>query len=128
MANRNRRDNKAANAAAIQTLQVTEIERVFLSWMLGQISGLDKEGSRKVGRIIDAFDLENFDGIEADQRNDAYEYELSGYEIRFLVEEIDRLFDGKKVTPAHAKPAIRFYDRLKEALDNPEVPEKPASA
>jgi hypothetical protein len=114
---RNRRENVDGHAVAIFTIEVTEIERVFLSWLIGQIQGLDRDGSRKVARIIDVFDLENFDGIEAEHRYDAQAYELSGYEIHFLLDELDRLYKERKILPAHAKPSISLYDKLKIALD-----------
>jgi len=118
---RNRRENVDGHAAAIFTIEVTEIERVFLSWVIGQIQGLDRDGSRKVARIIDVFDLENFDGIEAEHRYDAQAYALSGYEIHFLLDELDRLYKERKILPAHAKPSISLYDRLKSVLEAKET-------
>lgn len=114
---RTRAQNKKDNTVTEHTALLTEGQRVFISWLIVQNQGLDRDGSRKVGALIDRLDLEELNVREIDDFEQVYEWVLSGYEIRFLLDELDRLWTEKKVPPQHAKNSIKTYDYFKDILD-----------
>lgn len=123
---RNRYTNPIAQASrAVYGVELSNGERLIISWLLGQIEGLDKEGSRKTAAIIEELGLEELDNVSQDTVNAQERYELSGYEVRFILDELDQVFDSRKVKAVQAKHAIGVYDKLKGAMETPGESEPP---
>jgi len=119
---RNRNNNPVAVASrGLYSVELTKSERLIVSWVLGSIEGMGRDDSRKAAAVIEELDLENLGDVTPEQLNDAESYKLSGYEIRFVADELDKMWDQKKVRASQAKPAVSLYDKLKAAMETKET-------
>jgi hypothetical protein len=117
MATRNRRPAKAAATSSVHVVELEGRWVVFISWLISQIQGLGKENSRVVGNILDVMGFEDQDfRVEPKEK---YEFELSGYEIQFLVDQIESEWKSEKVPPIHSGNSHKMYSYLKEVLESP---------
>lgn len=114
---RARTQNRKDHTNAVHEVRITESQRIFISWLLAQKSGLDKEGSRMVARIIDEFDLEGLGSNDIKNLSKESSYFLSGYEVHYIKDQIDLAWKETRVPPAHARNSLVLYELLTEALD-----------
>lgn len=121
---RERARAKADLLAATHKLMIFQIDRVFFSQLIGNMKNLNLDESRKVGRIIDALDLEDFEGIDKGKRYDTLTIELSGYEVRFLLDAIEESSRNKTILAAWAKCAVNMYEALSDVLNPASSPVK----
>lgn len=116
MARSNRRQSsKVAATSAVHDITLTGKMVVFISWLLAQIQGLNKENSRVVGNILDVFDFEDEKFFV--KPSEDYDYELSGYEIQFLLDRIEAEWKAEKVPVIHSGTSHRLEAYLKGVMD-----------
>jgi hypothetical protein len=120
---RSRAENRKAHTLGIHDVSISEQERLFISWLVGSIEGLDKQGSQVVARLIEEFDLENLDTVDQSKIKDEKDYVLSGYELKFLREYLDKSFRDRKIKPMYAIASTKLDDRITKALDGAAIGE-----
>ena len=94
-------------------VEVTEYDQMYASALLSGIEGLNLVDSRTVGVIIDQMGLETFTRVTPGKGNDVITTaEFSGYQVKFLLDAIEKAFTREQVKAVHAKAAVEMFDNL----------------
>lgn len=119
---RTRAQNKRANTSAVYNLELTNSNLVLISWLLVQKEGLGQQESRYVANIVNELDLEKEMRFETkEQLQQSSDFELAGYEVKYMVDELNRLWTENKMPPNRATAAVSLFDYLEEVLKTPAV-------
>ena len=117
---RTRHQNRAARESKLHIIPVSNQERLVLSWLLASSSGYNREEGIKVRNIIDSLGLENVAQEITDKNlEEVEEYELSGYEVSFLLDEIKATWDKKTIKAGQIKPILSIEEKLTASLHAP---------
>lgn len=113
---RTRRQNKAAHTSAMYEFTINNRELVFVSWLLVQKEGLNREESRYVANIVATLDLDRDLRFEPKQLKEETTYELSGYELNWMKGRLDEIFKESRMPPNQAAAATSLDDYLNDIL------------
>jgi len=114
------RNRESAKIVKMHELQISEKELIIISWVLGAgDKGYDLTESSYVASIIEELGLDETREINPDELDNVKTFSLSGYEIRFLLDQFLDMFDQRKVTAIRAIPMVSMYRKLDNSLNSP---------
>lgn len=92
-------------------------EQLFISWLLLQRSGLNKDQTFKVAGIIEAFELEDLEGSsDKEELEKLTTFQISGYETQYLLQCLEEVWAGNKMPPERTVTARSVFENLELAL------------
>jgi len=117
--------NTRSKLREVQTVELTDIERVQVSWVLGtKKTGYKLHDAEYVGAIISELGLEDLGEVLRTEWDNTNQYSLSGYELDFLKKELKMAFDEERVQAVRVIPCLSLYHKLVDVLSGAEEEEE----
>lgn len=116
---RTRRENKKAHSTYVYSVPFTADELTFISWVVANAGGLNREKTRLSISIIDELGLDTAELKEGD-------YELAGHELHFILDLINDVFNASKMPAIYGKRALQVEDTFNGLMEMEEKDEEEA--